>query len=135
MSAVPDGAAGLPRRSFLTAVAGDGWWRQSAVCAQIEPELWFSEYPGPIATAKGVCVTLCPVRAHCLAAALLDPPDHGVNGGLSNEEIAALAAAPTRVVKGAVLAALDATPAPRPLAEELRRLYGDTPDTGEEDAA
>jgi WhiB family transcriptional regulator, redox-sensing transcriptional regulator len=71
----------------------DGDWRQSAACAD-HPDLFF-----PIGTtgtalvqleqARRVCQS-CQVRSACLEWALTTGADHGVWGGLSEEERRAL---------------------------------------------
>ncbi len=60
-------------------------WRSQAVCAQTDPDLWFS--PGAVEhrEAKKIC-RACPVRKHCLSYALEAPVDHGVWGGLTERE-------------------------------------------------
>ena len=56
----------------------------SALCAQVDPELFFPEKGQPSAPAKAVCAA-CPVTALCLAT--FGPlVDHGVVGGLTAEE-------------------------------------------------
>lgn len=66
-------------------------WRDNALCAQVDPELFF---PTPGATAalpKSICEK-CDVRTECLDAALTeesqsgDMVPHGVRGGLSAME-------------------------------------------------
>ncbi|GAA4706488.1 WhiB family transcriptional regulator [Streptomyces youssoufiensis] len=64
-------------------------WAASALCAQVDPELFFPEIGGSSAvTARRICAA-CPVRAECLAAALFEEGDcapsyrHGIRGGLS----------------------------------------------------
>ncbi|WP_428512067.1 WhiB family transcriptional regulator [Pseudonocardia sp.] len=64
-------------------------WRAAAVCAQVDPELFFAEadrgraYEAQVAAAKAVCA-VCPVRAECLSFARALP--YGVAGGLAPEE-------------------------------------------------
>jgi WhiB family redox-sensing transcriptional regulator len=56
----------------------------SALCAQVDPDLFFPEKGQPSAPAKAVCAR-CPVTALCLAT--FGPlVDHGVVGGLSERE-------------------------------------------------
>lgn len=65
-------------------------WRASAMCAQVDSELFFPEpdrgrrYELQVAAAKWVCAR-CPVRAECLEFALRALP-YGVAGGLAAEE-------------------------------------------------
>lgn len=65
-------------------------WRHRAACREEDPELFFplSEMgPGArqAAEAKAVCAR-CPVRAECLDYALENGLDHGIFGGLTEEE-------------------------------------------------
>lgn len=57
-------------------------WMGSALCAQVDPELFFPEKGGGTRAAKRVCGG-CPVRQECLAAALASHEPDGVWGGLS----------------------------------------------------
>lgn len=57
-------------------------WRDEAVCAQTDPELWFPEKGGSATQAKGVCGG-CPVRAECLQWALANGETDGIWGGLT----------------------------------------------------
>ena len=57
---------------------------ESALCAQVDPELFFPELGGTGAAAKAVCAA-CPVTALCLAT--FGPMvAEGVVGGLSAQE-------------------------------------------------
>lgn len=60
-------------------------WRSQAVCAQTDPDLWFS--PGAVEhkEAKRICRG-CPVRGQCLSYAMEAPVDHGVWGGMTERE-------------------------------------------------
>ncbi len=62
-----------------------GHWRESAVCAQTDPEMWFPDKGGSIRLAKRICAS-CPVTAPCLAYALDHGERFGVWGGLSERE-------------------------------------------------
>jgi WhiB family transcriptional regulator, redox-sensing transcriptional regulator len=69
-------------------------WRHRAVCLDEDPELFFPiGNTGPaimqIEEAKQVC-RRCDVREQCLAWALEAGQDHGVWGGLSEDERRAL---------------------------------------------
>ena len=62
-------------------------WRDEALCAQTDPELWFPDL-GPAAAAKAICAR-CPVRVACLDWALAhETPGStfGVVGGLTAEQ-------------------------------------------------
>lgn len=74
--------------------AAGGDWRHRAACVEEDPELFFPVgTSGPAveqaAEAKLVCSD-CPVRSECLAWALATGQDHGVWGGLGEEERRAL---------------------------------------------
>lgn len=69
-------------------------WRHQAACLNEDPELFFPVgNTGPalmqIAEAKKVC-RICPVREACLQWALDAGQDHGVWGGMSEDERRAL---------------------------------------------
>lgn len=62
---------------------GHDRWREEAMCAQTDPEIFFPEIGANAARARQICHT-CPVRTDCLRDAL----DHrdvafGVRGGLA----------------------------------------------------
>ena len=60
-------------------------WRDEALCAQVDPEIFFVEKGGSTAPAKRVCAA-CAVRAECLQFALETDEMHGVWGGMSERE-------------------------------------------------
>ncbi|SHN34661.1 WhiB family transcriptional regulator [Actinacidiphila paucisporea] len=65
-------------------------WRHQAQCTDEDPELFFPVgNAGPallqIEEAKSVC-RRCPVMDHCLQWALESGQEHGVWGGLSEDE-------------------------------------------------
>jgi WhiB family redox-sensing transcriptional regulator len=65
-------------------------WRDKAACLDEDPELFFPVgNTGPalaqIEEAKKVCVR-CSVREECLRWALENGQDHGVWGGMNDEE-------------------------------------------------
>jgi WhiB family redox-sensing transcriptional regulator len=66
-------------------------WHQRALCAEIDPELWFPDKGDSksSATAKHLC-QLCPVKAECLEEALTEGRDFGVWGGTTERERRAL---------------------------------------------
>ncbi len=77
-----------------TASAAGAAWMDLGACRDAEPELFFPvSSAGPalaqVAVAKAVCAS-CPVREPCLEYALDTAQDHGVWGGLSEEERRAL---------------------------------------------
>lgn len=65
-------------------------WRTSAVCTQVDPELFFPAsdrgriFELQVAAAKRMCAG-CPVRAECLSFALV-ALSHGIAGGLTPQE-------------------------------------------------
>jgi WhiB family redox-sensing transcriptional regulator len=76
----------------------DRSWRLDAVCAEVDPELFFPEPGAPTSPAKRICAG-CPVRVECLDYALAAREAHGVFGGLSAQERLRLLRRPrTRVV-------------------------------------
>jgi len=62
-------------------------WDADAACQSVEPDVFFPDTPTrrTIAAAKAVCRG-CPVRAQCLEFALETRLDHGVWGGLTDNE-------------------------------------------------
>lgn len=73
--------------ALRTALFGDDDedWRERAVCAQIDPDLWFPEKGGNTRDAKKLCLT-CTVRAQCLDFAMEHEERYGVWGGRSERE-------------------------------------------------
>ena len=66
-----------------------GWSRRWPVaqplCAQTDPELFFSSDEDDLAAAKKICGR-CPIRQACLQLALDSGDDCGVWGGMSEQE-------------------------------------------------
>lgn len=60
-------------------------WRIGALCAQVDPEIFYPDVGQPTRPAKAVCAT-CPVRGFCLDEALETNERYGVWGGLSERE-------------------------------------------------
>lgn len=60
-------------------------WRDNALCAQIDPELFFPEKGGSSRAAKKICKA-CDVQAECLEDALARNEYYGIAGGLSERE-------------------------------------------------
>lgn len=57
-------------------------WQSMAVCAQIDPELWYPDN-GLAMEARRICAS-CPVAAQCLQDALADTGDeYGIRAGTS----------------------------------------------------
>lgn len=61
-------------------------WMRGAVCASVDPELWFEESDTPAAHLAISLCHECPVRAMCLASALVFREEYGVSGGLTPSE-------------------------------------------------
>lgn len=80
--------------SALRRLLGPKWMR-SALCAQVDPELWFPE-GGSARPAKAICGG-CQVRAECLDYALASAEQFGIWGGLSARERRRLASNQTAV--------------------------------------
>ncbi len=75
---------------YLASVAGRrGDWRDRALCAEVDPELFFPDKGESSRPAKRVCAA-CEVRAECLQQALDRGERFGVWGGLSERERRAL---------------------------------------------
>ncbi|MFE4834474.1 WhiB family transcriptional regulator [Arthrobacter sp. NPDC056691] len=68
----------------------DPSWREDALCAQVDPELFFPEKGQPSRDAKKICST-CDVREQCLQWAMTANQRHGVWGGLTARERSRLA--------------------------------------------
>jgi WhiB family redox-sensing transcriptional regulator len=64
-------------------------WRDSALCAETDPEAFFPDANRSAAPAKRICAE-CPVKAECLDYALQTNQWYGVWGGMSVRERAAL---------------------------------------------
>ena len=61
-------------------------WQDDALCAQVDPELFFPEQGGKSKAAKKVCAQ-CPVRDQCLDYALTEGiVEFGVFGGTTAAE-------------------------------------------------
>jgi WhiB family transcriptional regulator, redox-sensing transcriptional regulator len=71
---------------YLVSLAGQrGGWQELALCAQVDPELFFPDKGESSRPAKRVCGA-CEVRAECLHDALDRGERFGVWGGLSERE-------------------------------------------------
>ncbi|PRX95603.1 WhiB family transcriptional regulator [Allonocardiopsis opalescens] len=75
--------AARPQRTAVTAA-----WASGAACRTVDPEVFFADE----GRALAICRT-CPVRAACLEAALEYGEEHGVWGGTTPQQRAALRAA------------------------------------------
>lgn len=60
-------------------------WQERALCAQIDPEVFFPEKGGSTREAKKICGG-CEVRTNCLQTALDHDERFGIWGGLSERE-------------------------------------------------
>jgi len=69
---------------FLNIIAPPEW-TTDALCAQVDPELFYPESGAPNRDAKRVCGR-CEVRAECLAYALANRERFGVWGGTTERE-------------------------------------------------
>lgn len=70
-------------------LSDDRWWEQ-ALCAEIDPELWYPTKGGSVREAKRMC-RRCPVTASCLEETVrIEAQEQGepigVRGGLSANE-------------------------------------------------
>ena len=64
----------------LEAVIEPGWMADAA-CVSVDPELWFPDKGGTTSRAVLEICAACPVRASCLAAAIVNVED-GIWGGV-----------------------------------------------------
>jgi len=69
---------------FLNIIAPPAW-TTDALCAQVDPDLFYPETGAPNRDAKRVCAG-CEVRVECLAYALAHRERHGVWGGTTERE-------------------------------------------------
>ncbi|UQX13555.1 WhiB family transcriptional regulator [Candidatus Mycobacterium methanotrophicum] len=72
-------------RAVISVLAGPSErdrWRDRALCAQTDPEVFFPVPGGSTRAAKRVCMR-CEVRSECLDYALAHDERFGVWGGLS----------------------------------------------------
>jgi WhiB family transcriptional regulator, redox-sensing transcriptional regulator len=60
-------------------------WTDQALCAQADPDAFFSESIRQASVAKAIC-SRCPVRQPCLSQALDAREEFGVWGGLDGDE-------------------------------------------------
>jgi WhiB family redox-sensing transcriptional regulator len=60
-------------------------WRQDALCAQIDTDMFFPGKGESTADAKRACMA-CPVRVECLTEAIANNERYGVWGGKSERE-------------------------------------------------
>lgn len=64
-------------------------WQSGAVCRGADPDVFFPAADADAAQAKAICAG-CGVRIDCLAFAMASDQRHGVWGGLSEKDRAAL---------------------------------------------
>lgn len=57
-------------------------WVQDALCAQVDPDLFFVELGSSASPARAIC-SKCPVAKMCLEEALANNEEYGVWGGLT----------------------------------------------------
>lgn len=70
----------------LSLVSEDAnYWREQALCAETDPEVFFPKKGASASEAKAVC-SRCEVTSKCLDWALEHKEDNGVWGGLSRTE-------------------------------------------------
>lgn len=79
----PYGIHGLYREVIRPLHGQD--WRDQALCAEVDPELFFPEKGGSTRHPKRVCGG-CEVRAECLEYALAHGIRDGIWGGLSDRD-------------------------------------------------
>ncbi|MGP3691536.1 WhiB family transcriptional regulator [Streptomyces sp. IBSNAI002] len=84
-----------PQDQDMIGAAGTEFDWDGAVCAQIDPELFFPELGGTTHHAKAACAR-CPRVQQCLDYALSNDERYGVWGGLSVRERHTLVASARR---------------------------------------
>jgi WhiB family redox-sensing transcriptional regulator len=84
------------QRELVCLASRPGDWRGRALCAQVDPDIFFPDKGESPAAAKRVC-TSCEVRAECLQDALDRNERFGVWGGLSERERRALGGQPNPI--------------------------------------
>lgn len=70
-------------------------WLDDALCAQVDPGIFYPHKGASTAEAKRIC-GLCEVREECLAYAIETGERHGVWGGMTERHRAKLAREPGR---------------------------------------
>ncbi len=61
-------------------------WRTRALCAEVDPELFFPTAPGrPPQYLRQICFR-CQVRPQCLEYAIETKQEHGIWGGMTESE-------------------------------------------------
>ena len=60
-------------------------WAEEALCAYVDPDVFFPEKGGSSREAKRICAQ-CAVRGECLDYALANDERFGIWGGLSERE-------------------------------------------------
>ena len=70
---------------MLPLVGTDEDWQERALCAEVDPELFFPDKGGSTKEAKSICAR-CDVRVECLEFALENNERFGIYGGLSERE-------------------------------------------------
>jgi WhiB family redox-sensing transcriptional regulator len=80
-------AAAHIQRTAIYDVADDSelGWQDKALCAEVDPEIFYPEKGGSTREAKMVCRS-CEVRASCLEYALEHDERFGIFGGMSERE-------------------------------------------------
>lgn len=69
-------------------MSDDESWRDSALCAQTDPDLFFPPMGGLGHAAKAICAK-CPVKFQCLEFAVSNGETEGVWAGLSGHKLKA----------------------------------------------
>jgi WhiB family redox-sensing transcriptional regulator len=70
-------------RALIAKDLGSEWTHQ-AVCAQIDPELWFPENGQNVSPTVDATCASCPVRRECLRVGLHEP--HGIWAGFRPDD-------------------------------------------------
>jgi len=78
-------ASGPPLAIGLPPIEDDVDWRERALCAEVDPELFYPDTGQPAAPAKNIC-RACEVRTDCLSWAMANGELFGVWGGTTERE-------------------------------------------------
>jgi WhiB family redox-sensing transcriptional regulator len=71
-------------------------WMEEALCAYVDPEMWFPEKGGNNKDARAICA-VCPVIDSCREYALKNHERFGIWGNTSEKERRGLLANPSEV--------------------------------------
>lgn len=82
---IPAGLSSLIDALIPRQAEPEDCWQDQALCAQVDPELFFPEKGGSTKYAKDVC-RACPVISECLEYAMDRNERYGIYGGMSERD-------------------------------------------------